>query len=38
MDGDEGFRPIALIRRLVDATSARETICGANSDDIGRKN
>ena len=36
--GDAGFRPISLIRRLVDATSARETICGAKSDDIGRKN
>ena len=29
---------MALIRRLVDATSTRETICGANSDDIGCKN
>src|SRR6516165_6612876 len=36
--GDAGFRRITLIRRLVDATSTRETICGANSDDIGRKN
>jgi len=36
--GDAGFRRIALIRRLVDATSAREAICGANNDDIGRKN
>jgi hypothetical protein len=35
---DAGFRRIALIRRLVDATSAREAICGANSDDIGSKN
>jgi hypothetical protein len=33
-----GFRLIISIRRLVDATSTRETICGANSDDIGRKN
>ena len=36
--GDAGFRRITLIRRLVDATSTRETMCGANSDDIGRRN
>src|SRR4029077_8282215 len=36
--GDAGFCPIALILRPVDATSTRETICGANSDDIGCKN
>ena len=36
--GDADFRRMALIRRLVDATSTRETICGASSDDIGRRN
>ena len=36
--GGAGFRRITLICRLVDATSTRERICGANSDDIGRKN
>jgi hypothetical protein len=36
--GDTDVRPMVLIRRLVDATSKRETICGVKSDDIGCKN